>query len=304
MEEILVSVIMTVYNHEPYLKQAIEGVLMQKTDFRYELLIGEDCSTDKSREIVREYQKKYPDIVRPFYWKRNVGVQKNSYTMQSRATGRYIALCEGDDYWIDENKLQKQIEFLEKEPQYSGVYHNVDCVDEKGRKCKRPIINKYPHKEQETYTFDMIKGMQLVGQAGSAVYRNIYKCLDSKKISLFENCRSNGDVKLCLLLTCIGNIYLMEEVMACHRVVLKKGDSWSAKSYGKNMCFVYYQAYMERLKFAKEAFERNYRSANFEKSLLRQSLCYAIHEHTWSDVWICIKVFGLYLLNRSKVLIE
>jgi len=111
VEEVLVSVIMLVYNHEAYIAQAIEGVLMQKTNFKYELIIGEDCSTDNSKEIIREYHKKYPDIIYPVYWKKNVGANKNANTIRARARGKYIATCEGDDYWCDEDKLQNQIDF-------------------------------------------------------------------------------------------------------------------------------------------------------------------------------------------------
>ena len=123
--EIVVSINTLTYNHEKYIAQCIEGVLSQKTNFAFELLIHDDASTDKTADIIREYEKKYPLIVKPIYqtenqWSKGI---KNSVTYQyPRAKGKYIALCEGDDYWIDENKLQMQVDFLENNPEYGMCY--------------------------------------------------------------------------------------------------------------------------------------------------------------------------------------
>ena len=111
----VVSVHMITYNHEPYIRQAIEGVMMQKTDFEFELVIGEDASQDKTREICFEYQKKYPDKIRVLWWHENVTKYGgNGRRVTARCRGEFIALCEGDDYWIDPLKLQKQVEVMRK----------------------------------------------------------------------------------------------------------------------------------------------------------------------------------------------
>ena len=110
----LVTVRTSTYQHGPYIKQCIEGVLMQKTNFAFEFIIGEDFSTDGTREIVFEYAKKYPDIIRVFTADYNVGSKANGRRCINAARGKYMALCEGDDYWIDPLKLQKQVDFLEK----------------------------------------------------------------------------------------------------------------------------------------------------------------------------------------------
>ena len=106
---IKVSVVMLTYNHEKYIAQAIESVLMQETDFHYEIVIGEDCSTDRTREIVIEYQKKYPDKIRTLLHAKNIGGNANYRQTYSECNGDYIAFLEGDDFWIDRKKLQKQI---------------------------------------------------------------------------------------------------------------------------------------------------------------------------------------------------
>ena len=120
----LVTVRTSTYQHGPYIKQCIEGVLMQKTNFAFEFIIGEDFSTDGTREIVFEYAKKYPDIIRVFTADYNVGSKANGIRCINAARGKYMALCEGDDYWIDPLKLQKQVDFLEKNKDYGLVHTN------------------------------------------------------------------------------------------------------------------------------------------------------------------------------------
>ncbi len=127
----VVSVQMCAYNHEPYIRQAIEGVMMQQTDFEFELLIGEDCSQDKTREICFECQKKYPDKIRVLWWHENVSrLGGNSRRVQARCRGEFIALCEGDDYWIDPLKLQKQVEAFRLHPSAGLCFAQAKIINE------------------------------------------------------------------------------------------------------------------------------------------------------------------------------
>ena len=121
----IVSVRTSTYNHAPYIKQCIEGVLMQKTTFPFEFIIGEDFSTDGTRDIVFEYAKRYPNIIRVVSADYNVGSKANGQRCIQRCRGKYIAICEGDDYWIDPLKLQRQVEFLETHSDYSMCFHNA-----------------------------------------------------------------------------------------------------------------------------------------------------------------------------------
>ena len=121
----LVSVCMITYNHEPFIAQAIEGVLMQKTNFPVELVIGEDCSTDRTRRVCERYAQKNPDRIRLLPSDFNVGMHANGFRTWAAARGKYIAGCEGDDYWTDPLKLQMQVDCLERDPSLSLVYHNV-----------------------------------------------------------------------------------------------------------------------------------------------------------------------------------
>ena len=125
----MVSVLMTTYNHECFIRQAIEGVLMQETDFEYEFIIGEDCSQDRTREICFEYQKRYPDKIRVLWSETNLNhVKGNGRRVRAHARGKYVACCEGDDYWTDSKKLQKQVEYMESHLGCAGCFHErVTC---------------------------------------------------------------------------------------------------------------------------------------------------------------------------------
>ena len=122
----LVSVHMITYNHEPYIAQAIEGVLMQQASFPFELIIGEDCSTDRTREIALEYQKKHSDTIRVITGAHNVGASANELRTDAACRGKYVAYCEGDDYWHHPLKLQKQVDYLEKHPEVGLVHSGAD----------------------------------------------------------------------------------------------------------------------------------------------------------------------------------
>ena len=125
----LVSVIMLAYNHEDFIAQSIEHVVNQKTVYPFELVIGEDCSTDRTKEIVLQYQKKYPHLIRVLSSDCNVGVKKNEWRVRRNCRGKYWAFCEGDDCWIDDRKLERQCRILEDDPQVGLVFSDCRCVD-------------------------------------------------------------------------------------------------------------------------------------------------------------------------------
>ena len=126
-QDILVSILCATYNHEDYLRQTLDGFLSQKTDFAFEILVHEDASTDSTAAILREYEQKHPDIIRAFYQKENTYSRRlNLYDLVlfPAVRGKYIAVCEGDDFWCDPEKLQRQVDWLETHPDYSACVHN------------------------------------------------------------------------------------------------------------------------------------------------------------------------------------
>ena len=127
-----VSIICNTYNHEKYIGDALQGFVCQNTTFDYEVLVHDDCSTDRTAEIIREYEEKYPELIKPIYQKENQYSKKVAITRDiqlPRAKGRYIAICEGDDYWVDSNKLQMQYDALEKRKDCDMCAHAAEEVD-------------------------------------------------------------------------------------------------------------------------------------------------------------------------------
>ncbi len=143
-QEVLVSVCCLTYNHEEYLRDTLEGFLMQKVSFPIEILINDDASTDGTAAIVREYAQKYPDLIRPFFQPVNLYSQGKDLCLEvlyPNARGKYIALCEGDDYWTDPDKLQLQVDFLEAHPEYSACVHDTMLHHCSGSGKDRPLLN-------------------------------------------------------------------------------------------------------------------------------------------------------------------
>lgn len=137
----MVSVFIITYNHEKYIKEALDCILMQKCDFDFDIVVGEDCSTDNTRTILLEYQKKYPSKFRLLLHEKNIGAMNNQMETLSACKGKYIALCEGDDYWTDPLKLQKQVDFLESHEDYNGVFHKVSLLSNTTNKFSECVLN-------------------------------------------------------------------------------------------------------------------------------------------------------------------
>jgi len=148
----VVSVAVTTYNQEDYIAQTLDSILSQETPFDFEIIIGEDLSTDNTLKIVQEYQKKYPKIIRLLDTKKNHGIELNLLRVIKNCKAKYIAICDGDDYWIDIKKLQKQVDFLEKHTDYGTVTTlRKDFIQDENKF----ITNQKPFNEAfKTFTFE------------------------------------------------------------------------------------------------------------------------------------------------------
>ena len=136
-KEPILAVRCATFNHEKYIRDALEGFVKQKTDFCFVVIVHDDASTDKTAEIIREYERLYPDIIKPIYetenqWSKRDGSLFRALRNAIPQSARYVALCEGDDYWTDPGKLQKQVDFLEKNPDYTMCFHNAKVKKEDG----------------------------------------------------------------------------------------------------------------------------------------------------------------------------
>jgi glycosyltransferase involved in cell wall biosynthesis len=148
----LASVQLLTYNHAPYFRKSVESVLSQKTDFPFEVVIGEDCSTDGTREMAFEYQRRFPEVVRVVTSEKNVGMHRNVLRTQRACRGEFLAFCEGDDFWHDSAKLQTQVEFLVKHRDY-GLAHCNYHTYEVSRRRLRPGAISGPEPPDDDHAF-------------------------------------------------------------------------------------------------------------------------------------------------------
>lgn len=206
----LVSVWMTTYNHERYIAQAIESVLMQKTSFPFELLIGEDCSTDNTGKICKDYAERHPGVIRLFSRAKNLGMIQNGLATLSEAKGKYVAILEGDDFWIDPLKLQKQVDFLESNPDFSLCFHNAYEID--GQEEGLPYSKIFRHYEKDVFSLpDLFKSWFI--PTASVVFRR------SAVIDLpdWYSSAPVGDTPFFVLVASKGKLKLVEGIMSAYR---------------------------------------------------------------------------------------
>ena len=168
MDNELVSIHCMAYNHAIYIKDCLDGFVKQKTNFPFAAYVGDDCSTDGTTEIIKEYEAKYPDIIKGIYHNKNTKAQVNFFDILKQCKGKYLIFCEGDDYWTDENKLQKQVDFMEQNPDYSICFHPVKRIFE-GNAAKNDL---FPTDEMKKYEFNFENLLKYnFIQTNSALYR-------------------------------------------------------------------------------------------------------------------------------------
>ena len=219
----LVAIHCLVYNHEPYLKKCLDGFVMQQTNFPFVAIVHDDASTDNSAAIIREYEQKYPDIIRPIYETENQYSRPDGkliFIMQDAilATGaKYVAICEGDDYWTDPLKLQKQYDILEKDPQLMAVVTDACTVDRKGNLITAKLGGAVPNDKEGKYTLrDFFAIPQHKYTTATVMYSTRHYEEVNKKL-LYTVSPYLGDWQLWIILHSYGPFYYLNEVTAAYR---------------------------------------------------------------------------------------
>ncbi|MCR4651079.1 MAG: glycosyltransferase [Lachnospiraceae bacterium] len=215
-KDIKVSVICVTYNHELYIRKALDSIVAQVTDFDFEVLIGEDCSTDGTREILKEYEAKYPDIFRMYYRDVNLGATRNEYELMMDARGRYIAALELDDLWLDDHKLQKQYDFLEAHDEYIGVSHDFAIIDKDDNVIDNDDNKKIKPYFNKSFTLEDFLRDGFVFQTGTHFYRNIYSDGGDYSI-IYKADRLIRDKTILSLLLNRGDFYILPDTMSAYR---------------------------------------------------------------------------------------
>lgn len=221
--ELMVTIKCLTYNHEPFIQQCLEGFVMQNTNFRFEAVVHDDASTDKTADIIREYAAKYPEIIKPIYETENQYSKHDGSIrriMNAHTRGKYIALCEGDDYWTDPLKLQKQVDFLEEHEDFVICFTNTMIKNELTGENSIAKINVW----DEAETADLLKHNSLEGprygevinspgHTSTVVYR---RCIISEFPNWYYKCFI-GDEPLFLILSKYGKAKFINEVCTVYR---------------------------------------------------------------------------------------
>ena len=211
------SVAMITYNQERFIGQAIESVLAQKVNFDFEIVIGEDCSTDGTRAIVMDYQRRYPDRIMSVLRQRNVGPMRNIESTLAACRGEYLSILEGDDYWTSTNKIQKQVDFLDSHPGCALCCHRVKFLNE----TAPAEFEIFPPRAAGPYTIEDILNCNFVMTCSAVMRRNLMDGYPSELSEMLV-----GDWARSAWVARHGTIELMDEIMSVYRV--HAGSMWSS----------------------------------------------------------------------------
>jgi glycosyltransferase involved in cell wall biosynthesis len=311
----MVSVWITTYNHENYIAEAIEGVLRQVTTFDYEIVIGEDCSDDNTRAIVIAYRDKYPDKIRLFLPPKNIGMNPMFYATYPLCTGKYIAWLDGDDYWTSSDKLQKQVDFLERNPDRVMCFHRIRMVNEM---LGNSYDSGHPSRaSDDTLTQDHFVDSVNPVYAPSVVHRNV---LGSVLPPWFFQLPF-PDLGFYFLFLQHGKIQYLPEVMSVYRI--HKAGAYQGNSVYNNLnkFVLFFQTVLRNLeltgthkirhvicKFSLRLLHANLKSGNLEEArknlaALREYRFEGILDHEWlllRTVLLMLFKFPLMVMGTSR----
>ncbi len=255
MSDIAVSVCIITYKHEKYIRQALDSVFMQKTNFDFEVIVGEDASPDNTRQILLEYKEKYGDKLILVLHDENVGVSKNGRSLGPHIRGKYVASLEGDDYWTDEYKLQKQYDLLENNPRYSAVCSDFMSVNPEGEVLKSSVLNLKK---------DIVKTMHDWIYNGYSLHtctifrRNIFPPYSDEKYARLRTAEPTmGDLITFTLLYDAGDIYVIHDVMSAHRMA-GKNDTASFSYANRTKAIEYTYMFARIIRNLEEYLEHRY----------------------------------------------
>lgn len=275
----IISVCITTYNHEKFIEEAIDSVLAQKTNFDFEILIGEDDSQDKTREIVKRYQQRYPNKIRLFLNSRDDVIyidgrptgRWNLINNLKNAKGKYIALLDGDDYWIDNSKLQRQVDFMEQHPDHTICFHEVLAIDEIS---SPPSKSKFPDFTPVLNIESLIR--QNFIATSSVVYRNIFQ---GKLPHSFEQVPM-GDWPLHIMHASLGKIAQIEGVYSVYRI--HSAGIWHGTRTSRERQF---QSLFGFYHFLKKEFKDTHTICSVANELYKYNLLHLLGLHIATRKW-------------------
>ena len=253
IQRIKVSIGLIAYKHAKYIRQALDSILNQKVNFIYEVVIGDDCSNDGTREILLEFQEKYPDKIFPIINTTNVGASRNSMQVRERLKGEYIIGGECDDFWIGFDKLQQQVDFLDSHPEFVAVGTNHVNTDVNGKNWK---VALFPWQVNRSYSLIDFFQYGYTLHNNTILHRNVIPINSDKYKKLKLAAPTMGDViQLCLLLD-KSPIFILSDITHAHRSGIDTPTSFSYTS--KLKALDYTRMYARIVEALNEYFEYKY----------------------------------------------
>lgn len=266
--EPLVSICCITYNHEKYITDALDSFLTQETTFPFEIIVHDDASTDKTAVIIREYEERYPKIIKPIYqtenqYSKGKGSIRNYVVPMIK--GKYTASCEGDDFWTDPLKLQKQVEFLEENPEYTMCFHKVKVIDTKKNFLGRYLGPKC-NKSKAISVSEAVTGG--IVHVSSRITRSDFYI--KPRPNWIRNAK-HGDYATALYIAAEGKIYYMNEVMSAYRTGVKGSMMTNfRKNYTKENDINYLLNRIETLDMADKYYDYKYHDEIIKVRILSQ----------------------------------
>ena len=298
--KLMCSICCTTYNHEGFIDSTMDGFLSQKTNFNFEIVIGEDCSTDKTRQKLLEYKTKYPDKINLILHQKNIGSMQNFISTLEVCQGKYIAICEGDDCWIDPNKLQKQVEFLEANSNYGLVFTDANHLyQDKGR-----IVKSYDKTYKRVIPTGKVFNVLLHGNPYKTCTSLFRKEYIQEFASLSETIKRHnfkmGDKILWLVISSKSNVgylpftsaqYRICEQSASHFIKIDQYSKFEKSSYKTSIFFSGYFNYP----INKSILKYNYKHSIITKCVERNEYMYLIK-------FICSLPLILKIIIKEKLI--
>ncbi len=256
---------MYTFQHEPYIRDAINSVLNQKTKYNWKLLIMDDGSTDGTQEVLRQFQNRYPDKIILAISHKNTHLNFQADILYRFKNVEFLNEIDGDDYWLDPYKIEKHVSFLKNHSEYVGVTGNIINVDRDGNR-QHCDFELYPFYDTHIFGKSNVLHMEMVSHSSALTYRNFYRQWDRETFTRVYFCTANGDLVWSSVLGMLGDIYYSHEVYTAHRRVFE-GTSWTAQTHGKNNAEMLLEMWEGLYQLIYEVFGEKLQIDNFRKDM-------------------------------------
>ena len=278
-DPVTVSVAVIFYNHQNYIRQNLDSILSQKTDFKYEIIAYDDASTDETPVILKQYEEKYPEIIKAVCQTENQ-YSKGVLTLMAtvkRATGEYIAICEGDDFWTDEYKLQKQVDYMRAHPECAMCCHAAKRYSEEKKMFVEGAFGRPKLKNGMLTAEEIIEGGGGYLATNTILYKREYDIGRPDYITS----ASVSDYPLMFYLASRGTVYYIDECMSAYRVDVP--GSWSAGMKDIEKKEKHIERVNKMLREADEYHKQKYHTS-FEKRIIKNSFEIAYLRQDWDEM--------------------